>query len=375
MNILVANLGSTSVKYQLLDMPGERVIARGKVERVTDFGSAVKEIQKLDAVVDAVAFKTVHGGPKYRGTHVVDDGVLAAMEEFSVVAPLHNRIYLDGIRAFQEAMPATPMVAAFETEFHSHRPLYVQHYGIPQEWSEQFGIVRYGFHGASHEWVSVRGAEMLGLTRENLRLVSCHLGGSSSVCAIRGGKSLDCSMGFSPQSGLENATRHGDLDPFVLYYLQKKLGIPLDAIMDRLLRDGGLAGLSGIEGGDMRDIVKAAEGGDDRASEAFDQFCYDVKKYIGAYAAAMEGLDAVVFTGGIGENRFRVRSLICLGLAHLGIELDEESNVLEGGDRVISARTSRTTVLVVEANEERIVARRAERALRRLENPPISISR
>jgi acetate kinase len=145
--------------------------------------------------------------------------------------------------------------------------------------------------------------------------------------------------------------------------------------MDRLLRDGGLAGLSGIEGGDMRDIVKAAEGGDNRASEAFDQFCYDVKKYIGAYAAAMEGLDAVVFTGGIGENRFRVRSLICLGLAHLGIELDEESNVLEGGDRVISARTSRTTVLVVEANEERIVARRAERALRRLENPPISISR
>jgi acetate kinase len=363
MNILVANLGSTSVKYQLLEMPSETVIAKGKVERVTDYRAAVAEIRKMDAPVDAVAFKTVHGGPDYCGTYLVDDGVLAAMEEFCQVAPLHNRIYLEGIRAFQESMPGTPLVAAFETEFHAHRPAYARRYGIPQQWCEKYGILRYGFHGASHEWVSERSAEMLNVSKTSLRVVSCHLGGSSSICAIKGGISIDCTMGFSPQSGLENATRHGELDPFAVFYLQQKLGLSTPEIVDRLLKEGGLAGLSGIEGGDMRDIVEAAEKGVTRAGEAFETFCYEVKKYAGAYAAAMEGLDALVFTGGIGENRFRVRAMVCLGLAFLGVEVDEQTNVAGSGDREISTPESSVKVMVVEANEERIVARRAARIL------------
>ncbi len=373
MNILIANLGSTSVKYQLLEMPSEAVIAKGKIERVTDYRAAVEEVRKLEAPVDAVAFKAVHAGPDYCGTYLVDDGVLQAMEEFYPVAPLHNRIYLDGIRAFQEAMPGTPLVAAFETEFHSHRPAWAKRYGIPQEWGEKYGILRYGFHGASHEWVSERSAEMLDRPKAELRVVSCHLGGSSSVCAIKGGVSIDCSMGFSPQSGLENATRHGELDPFAVFYLQKKLNLSTEELLTRMLGDGGLAGLSGVEGGDIRDIVKAAEGGDVKASETFDLFCYSVKKYVGAYAAALEGLDAIAFTGGIGENGFRVRSMVCLGLAFLGVELDEAINVAQSGDRIISTPGSKTKVLVLEANEERIVARRACRVLRRMEKPPVAI--
>lgn len=184
---------------------------------------------------------------------------------------------------------------------------------------------------------------------------------------------MDCSMGFSPQSGLENATRHGELDPFAVFYLQKKLNLNTEQMLDHLLAEGGLAGLSGIAGGDLRDIVKAAEGGDQKAIETFDLFCYSVRKYVGAYAAAMEGLDAIAFTGGIGENSFLVRTLICLGLAFLGVDLDESSNVAQTGDRVISTAESKTKVLVVEANEERIVARRANRALWRVENPPIAI--
>ncbi|MCZ2153666.1 MAG: acetate/propionate family kinase [Bryobacterales bacterium] len=367
MNILVANLGSTSVKYQLLDMPSEAVIARGKIERVTDYRAAVEQLRKLEAPVDAVAFKAVHAGPEYCGTYVIDEGVMRAMDEFQTVAPLHNQIYLDGIRAFEQAMPGVPLVAAFETEFHARQPPYARHYGIPREWSKQFGIVRYGFHGASHEWVSVRAAELLNRPATEPRIVSCHLGGSSSICAIKGGISVDCSMGFSPQSGLENATRHGDLDPFAVFYLLKKLGLSLEDLVERLLEHGGLAGLSGIAGGDIRDIAKAADGGDSRASEAFDLFCYSVRKYIGAYAAALEGLDAIAFTGGIGENSFRLRSMVCLGLAFLGVELNEVANVSGQGDRVISTDSSRIKVLIVEANEERIVARRAMRALNRMQ--------
>lgn len=363
MNILVANLGSTSVKYRLLEMPAEKVLASGKLERVADYSEAIAQIQNLPEPVEAVAFKTVHGGPNYRGTHLIDEGLLSALEEYEMAAPLHNRIYIDGIRAFQKAMPGTPLVAAFETEFHRTRLDHNARYGIPSEWTEKYGIFRYGFHGASHQWVSERAASLLNTGPSSLRVVSCHLGGSSSVCAIRGGLSIDCSMGFSPQSGLENATRHGDLDAYALIYLQRKLDISVDEIERRLLREGGLAGLSGIEGGDMRDIVQAAESGDTDASRAFDQFTYQVKKYIGAYAAAMEGVDVVAFTGGIGENRFRVRSMVCLGLAFLGIEIDESLNVMEGGDRVISTPSSNAKVLVIEANEELIVARRASLVL------------
>lgn len=364
MNILVANLGSTSVKYQVLEMPAERVLAQGKIERVVDYREAIgQEMGSLPVPVDAVAFKTVHGGPKYRGTYLVDEGVLAALEEYLVAAPVHNRIYLDGIRAFQQAMPGVPLIAAFETEFHRTRAPQARLYGIPFRWTERFGVWKYGFHGASHEYVSKRIPEVVGLSAQNLRIVSCHLGGSSSVCAIRFGQSVDCTMGFSPQSGLENATRHGDLDLFAVLHLMRKLNLPLERVLDELTRNGGLAGLSGIVGGDMRDIIREEERGNEHAANAFDVFAYGIKKCIGAYAAAMEGVDVVAFTGGIGENRFRLRSAVCLGLGFLGLELSEELNVTGSGDRIISTSGSRVKAVVIQANEELMVARRAAKVL------------
>lgn len=360
MNILVANLGSTSVKYQILEMPSETLLARGKMERVTDFREAVeREFATLPVPVDAIAFKAVHGGPDYRGTYVVDEDVLAAMEEFLPAAPLHNRIYLDGMRAFQAALPGVPLVAAFETEFHKTRPPQASYYGIPAAWRERFGILKYGFHGASHQYIAQRVPELAGASAESLRVVSCHLGGSSSICAIRYGHSIDCTMGFSPQSGIENATRHGDLDVFAVLHLMNKLEITFEQVLESLTKDGGLAGLSGVAGGDMRDIVQAMERGNSDAAHAFEVFAYQVKKCIGAYAAAMEGLDVIAFTGGIGENRFRLRSAVCLGLGFLGVELSEELNVSEGADRIISAPGSRVKVMVIQANEELMVARRA----------------
>lgn len=364
MNILVANLGSTSVKYQVLAMPQEEILARGRLERVTDFRKAVEqEVAKLPVSVDAVAFKTVHGGPEFCGTYLVDDQVLEALEEFRVAAPLHNRIYLDGIRAFQLALPDVPLVAAFETEFHRTRPPHASFYGIPAAWRERFGVRKYGFHGASHEYISQRAPEIVGVTANALRIVSCHLGGSSSICAIGYGKSIDCTMGFSPQSGIENATRPGDLDVYALLHLMNKFNLPLEKLLDSLTKDGGLAGLSGVAGGDMRDILQAMERGNTDAGHAFEVFAYEVKKCVGAYAAAMDGLDVVVFTGGIGENHFRLRSSVCLGLGFLGIELDEQLNVSAGGDRVISTRASHVKVMVIQANEELVVARRAAKAL------------
>ncbi len=364
MNILVANLGSTSIKYQILEMPSEALLASGKMERVSEYRAAIeKEFSALSVPVDAIAFKAVHGGPDYRGTYLVNEDVLAAMEDFLPAAPLHNRIYLDGMRAFQEALPGVPLVAAFETEFHRTRPPQASYYGIPTAWRERHGVIKYGFHGASHQYIAQRTPELVGSSPDSLRIVSCHLGGSSSICAIRFGQSVDCTMGFSPQSGLENATRPGDLDVYAVLHLAKKLGVSYEEVLDSLTRDGGLAGLSGVAGGDMRDIVAALESGNTNATHAFEVFSYQIKKYIGAYAAAMEGLDVVVFTGGIGENRFRLRSAVCLGLGFLGIELSEELNVSGGGDRIISAPGSAVKVMVIQANEEIVVARRAAKVL------------
>jgi len=366
MNILVANLGSTSVKYKVLEMPAEHTLVQGKIERVEDYRLAIEqEMSALPVRVDAVAFKAVHGGPRYCGTYVVDEGVLRALEEYLVAAPVHNRIYIDGIRAFQEAMPDVPLVAAFETEFHRTRAPEAKFYGIPHTWTRRYGVWKYGFHGASHEYVSQRVPQVVGGFSQNLRIISCHLGGSSSICAIRFGQSIDCTMGFSPQSGLENATRHGDIDVFAILHLMSKLNLPFERVLDELTRNGGLAGLSGVPGGDMRDISEKAEIGDDHANIAFDVFAYGIKKCIGAYAAAMEGVDVVAFTGGIGEHRFRLRSAVCLGLGFLGLELSEELNVTGSGDRVISTGASRVKVVVIQANEELMVARRAFRVMGR----------
>jgi acetate kinase len=365
MNILVPNLGSTSLKFQLISMPSEESLAKGRLERVTDYTEAIRTIDTGDASIDAVAFKTVLAGKDYRGTFRIDDDLLAALEQFLPVAPVHNRVYLTGIRAFQQAMPETPLVAAFETEFHATMPEYAARYGVPGAWREQAGVRRYGFHGASHEFISRRVPEMLGKNAGELRLVSCHLGGSSSMCAIHGGRSVDTTMGFSPQSGLENATRHGDLDVFSVLYMMEREGWSIDEVREQLAGDGGLAGLSGIPGGDVRDIEAAARDGSRDAALAMDVFAYQIKKTIGAYAAAMGGLDAISFTGGIGENAAGLRTAVCSGLEYLGVTLksDQGDTQSESGDRVISADDSKVAVLVVSTNEELVVARRAYRCL------------
>ncbi len=359
MNILVPNLGSTSLKFQLLEMPGERVLARGRIERVTDYREAVARINAGDHSVDSVAFKTVHGGARCRGAFLIDDGIVAAMTEFVPAAPAHNTIYLAAIRAFQEAMPRIPLVAAFETEFHATMPEHAARYGVPAEWREQYGVRKYGFHGASHRYVSERAAELLGTTKERLRLVSCHLGGSSSLCAIDGGRSVDTTMGFSPQSGIENATRHGDLDVFAVLYMMERRGWSVADVREQLAGAGGLAGLSGITGGDARDIEGAARAGNTDARLALDVLTYQVRKTIGAYAAAMSGLNVIAFTGGIGENSAGLRAACCEGLEFLGIKLDPVRNEGGCGDRLISAAGARVSVLALATNEELVVARRA----------------
>jgi acetate kinase len=358
-NLLVPNLGSTSLKYQILEMPAERLLASGRLERVTDYREAIAQIRTADIVIDAVALKAVHGGPRYRGTFLVDDGVVAALEEFLPAAPAHNAIYLTAIRALRESMPGVPLVAAFEPEFHATMPEYARAYGVPACWRAE-GVAKYGFHGASHQYIAERTAALLG---RPLRVVSCHLGGSSSICAIDRGRSVDTTMGFSPQSGLENATRHGDLDPFAVLFMMERHGWTAAEVTRQLAAEGGLAGLSGISGGDTRDIAGAAGKGNADAQRALDVFSYQVRKTIGAYAAAMGGLDAVAFTGGIGENSAPLRAACCAGLAFLGIELDAEKNATGSGDRIVSSDGSRVTILAQSTNEELIVARRAYRKL------------
>ncbi|MFN7924333.1 MAG: hypothetical protein U0Q16_29795 [Bryobacteraceae bacterium] len=352
MNILVPNLGSTSLKYRILEMPSGLERARGAVERVTDYRSAIASIPFRDHAVDAVAFKAVHGGPDYCGTYLIDDGVIAALERFLPAAPAHNAIYLAGIRAFAEMLPQVPRVAAFETEFHRTIPDFASRYGVPAAWHDA-GVRRYGFHGASHQYVAETAPSIAG--RPLAKLVSCHLGGSSSVCAISNGRSVDVTMGFSPQSGLESASRHGDLDAFAVLAMMQWTRHGAAEIRDQLSRACGLAALSGVPGGDLRDIEAA---GTEQARMALRAFEYQVAKAIGAFTAAMSGLDAIAFTGGIGLNSARLRAAVCGTLGFLGVELDPHRNA-ESGDRVVSSRDSKVAVLAMATNEEIVVARRA----------------
>jgi len=294
---------------------------------------------------------------------VIDDGVEQAMAQFLLAAPLHNAIYLEAIRAFRQAMPGVPLVAAFETEFHRNKPEYARVYGVPQDWRTGHGVEKYGFHGASHEYVSLRVPELLGCSPADLRLASCHLGGSSSVCAIDRGVSVDTTMGFSPQSGLENATRHGDLDVFAVLYMMDRNDWSTEEVRTQLSRVSGLAGLSGVVGGDVRDIMEAARAGSPAANLALDVFIYQVKKAIAGGAAVMNGLDAIAFTGGIGENSPPLRRAICEGLSFLGVLLDPSANEDGAGDRLLSSVASRVKVVALATNEELIVARRAYRVL------------
>ena len=370
MRVLVPNLGSTSLKFRLLRFPDERQLAAGRMQRIgrpggdaSSYREAISRVLGEVGAVDAVGFKAVHGGPRYRGTFRVDAGLVAALEEFEPAAPLHNGIYLEGVRQFRALRPQLELVAVLETGYHTSMPDRASAYGVPAAWRDAHGIRRYGFHGASHRWVGERVPTLLGIEGAGLRTVSCHLGGSSSICAIRDGRSCDVSMGFSPQTGLENATRHGDLDPFAVLFLMDRLGLNTGQMRELLVRNGGLAGLSGIAGGDVRDIEAAAAAGNPAAELALSVFAYQVRKTIGSFAAAMSGLDAVAFTGGIGENSVALRARICHGLEFLGIELDPEKNASAVPDCGIAREASQVACVVLRAQEELVVGREVYRLL------------
>jgi acetate kinase len=392
--VLVPNLGSTSLKVQLLDMADETVIARGRIESIgserarltfsREGGEATEELAAVadhraavewllarlgevehgsaDAI-DAVGLKTVHGGPAFTDSHLVTDEVLEALRDFAAVAPAHNPIYVQAIEILRDALPGTPMVAVFETGFHRTIPEQAHLYGVPYEWSEAYGVRRYGFHGSSHRFVSQRVPELLGRQPRGLRLVSCHLGGSSSICAVRDGESVDTSFGFSPQSGVEQGTRCGDLDPFVVFHLMERMGATADEVARLLCKRSGLLGISGSTG-ELRELEEAAAAGDARAALAIDVYVHGIRKQIGALAAVLGGLDALAFAGGIGENSWRIRERVCAGLEFLGIELDPARNRRPGsGDAVVSTPGLPVAVLVVRTNEELVVARETVRVL------------
>jgi acetate kinase len=390
MKILVANLGSTSLKYRLFEMEGERetLLARGGFERVTDYGEAIdgamNALRKEGCLerpeeIAAVGFKTVLG-KGLSGCVVADERVMDALESFREVAPAHNPPYAAGIRMFREKLPAAVPVALFETAFYQWVPEPAQRYALPKAW-ENLGIRRYGFHGASHKFVAERTAELLGrkdvaaaarmlyrngpqkIAEPPFRVVSCHLGGSSSVTGIRNGVAIGTSMGFSPQSGLPQNNRVGDLDAMAIPYAMHKLGLTIEDAERQLSREAGMFGLSGVSN-DLRDIRLAARAGDERARLALDVLIHSCRHWIGAFFFELQGADAIAFTAGIGENDIDLRAGVCANLEGLGIRLDPSRNgALRGQEGLISAPDSRVKVLVVPANEERVVARETYRLM------------
>ncbi len=395
MQILVVNVGSTSLKFRLFDMPQESITAVGKIERVggpsspfsfSKGGAPVREGEcvcsnqqeaiehalamltdpesgALDSLddLDAIGFKPVHA-KNIAGSVLVDEDVIRAMEEYVPLAPAHNPPYIDAFRIFQKLLPGKELVGVFEPAFHTSIPDYARTYGIPYAWTEKHAIRRYGFHGASHRFISQRVPELLDQPRESLRIISCHLGGSASICAIRGGVSVDTSMGFSPQAGLPNATRCGDLDPFILLYMMEKEGLTTNDLREQLTVNGGLAGISGLSG-DIRDLEEAAQAGNQRAELGLGVLVHETRKYIGAYLAVLGGADVLAFTGGIGENGVQIRARICAGLEALGIRLDGSRNEVRSQETVISADESPVKIVVVPANEELIIARETVRLI------------
>ena len=394
MKVLVANLGSTSFKYRLFDLsdPAEPVLAQGAIERIgssnakvvirsargerelvrpiADHGEAVQlcldqltdpEIGVLESPseVAAIGFKAVHA-QGLTGVHLVDNAVLAAMEAFAEVAPAHNPPYTRAMKMLRERFPSLPLVAAFETGFHRTIPEASQRYAIPDEWATKLGIRRWGFHGASHRYIAERTAELIG--RKDIKLISCHLGGSSSLCAVRNGESIACSLGMSPQSGLPHNNRVGEFDVFALPIIMKKTGKTLAEVLDVLANQSGLEGLS-ESGRDLRDIEAAAALGNPKARLALDFFIASIRHYVGAYLLELNGADAIVFTGGIGENSTAIRAGVCRDLSWFGIELDPASNAGGAPERLVSSSGSRVQVWCVPTNEEIVVARQAKQLL------------
>lgn len=392
MNVLVANLGSTSFKYRLYDMRDERQLARGGTERigspnsksfvelggqrqeivtpVPDHAEAVKRcLQQLTdphtgclkdaSEVAAIGFKAVHGG-QYSGVQLVTAELLAAMEDMAQVAPAHNPPYTAAMRLLNEKLPQIPLVAAFETGFHQTIPARNRHYAIPWQWADEFQVQRWGFHGASHRYIATRTAQLFG--RDDLRIISCHLGGSASLCAISKGQSVANSLGMSPQTGLPHNNRVGDFDVFALPVILRRTGLSLEQTLHTLADQSGLLGLSGVSG-DVRDLEEAAAKGHVRAQLALDVFIGSIRQYLGAYLVELGGADVIVFTGGIGENGVGVRAAVCRELSQLGIELDAAANAQARGEAPIHAAHSRVQVWIVPANEEIIVARQARELL------------
>jgi acetate kinase len=387
MKVLVANLGSTSFKYSLYDMTDESVLARGRVERIGEpvspctvqIGDRKEEIRvpvpdhavavrqclaqltdpKTGCLADAsevaaIGFKAVLAAG-YSGVQLVTDELLAAMDELSDAMPAHNPPYIRAMRQLAERLPDIPLVAAFETGFHQTIPDRNRYYGVPLEWAEHYSVVRWGFHGASHRYIAERTAQLLG--RDDLRIISCHLGGSSSLCAINAGKSVAASMGTSAQTGLYHNNRVGDFDPFMVPHLMKKLGKTQEEVLTLLATKSGMLGLSGVSG-DLRDVMEAADTGNARAKLAVDVLVGDIRKYLGAYLVELGGADVIVFTGGIGEYQFEIRAMVTAGLEQLGIVLDPTANArTHGTESAIHAPSSRTQLWVIPANEELIVAR------------------
>lgn len=386
MKLLVSNVGSTSLKFKLFEMPEESVLCQARIERVGSCENAAFTYTRISdgktqcreglsipdyaagialfikcalseetgvltdiSQIERIGFKTVLSKGFY-GVHELNDAVMAGMRQALFVAPVHNAAYIEAIGQFRSLLPDVPMIGVFETAFHTTIPLPRRLYGVPYEWYEKYGLMRMGYHGASHSYIS-RQAKSYGAAR---RVISCHLGGSSSVCAILDGHSVDTSFGYSLQTGIIHANRCGDADPYIVPFLENE-GLGREAILRGLSKNGGLLGLSGISN-DMRDLEAAASSGSERAQLAIAAFSADIVRYIGAFYAELGGLDQLVFTGGIGENDSRLRSLICSAVAHLGIELDSERN--KGcTSGVISSETSAVTVSVIPANEELGVAR------------------
>ena len=389
MNILVINCGSSSLKYQLINSETEGVLAKGLCERMGIDGMLTYQpeggekekseiampthTEAINAVlaaltneksgvikslseVGAVGHRVVHGGEKFTSSCLINDESMKAIEECNDLAPLHNPANLIGIRACQELMPGVPMVAVFDTAFHQTMPDVAYTYGIPYEYYEKYKVRRYGFHGTSHSYVSKRTAEIVGKPYDQMKIIVCHLGNGASISAVNCGKSVDTSMGLTPLEGLVMGTRSGDLDPAIIDFVGKKEGLSLDEMNEVLNKKSGMLGISGVSS-DGRDLEAAAETGNKRAQLALDVFDYRVIKYIGAYAAAMNGVDAIAFTAGIGENNIKRRKDVCSSLTYLGVKLDEEKNNVRGEERIISADDSKVQVLLVPTNEELAIAR------------------
>jgi len=389
MKILVVNCGSSSLKYQLIDSESEQALAVGLCERIgidgrlnhTPAGGekvviedalpnhevAIKSvlsaltnetygvIKSLDEI-NAVGHRVVHGGEKFASSVVITDEVIKAIEECNDLAPLHNPANLIGINACKAIMPGVPMVAVFDTAFHQTMPKVAYLYGIPHEYYDNYKIRRYGFHGTSHSFVSKRAIDIAGLDAKNSKVIVCHLGNGASITAVKNGESVDTSMGLTPLEGLIMGTRSGDLDPAIIEFIANKEGKSIADIMNILNKKSGVYGMSGVSS-DFRDLEKASNEGNQLAADAFAVFCYRVAKYIGSYVAAMNGVDAIAFTAGLGENDKNMRKTVCNYLGYLGIALDDEQNAIRGKENIVSTPDSKVKVMVIPTNEELAIAR------------------